>query len=217
VGHMTRTKDECRGYQLVARSGDDDEQPSAVRTTTGQAKELACAQGRTEELTATCKQIDASEGAGIRDRGAANRAGRVRSEMEQRRPGVMAEGRTELGVGGWGTMGTSLRRRGCGELPTAQQGQGPTSGSGGGPLELDAGQARQREGLGERSSKARSRSGELESHGWEEQRPSWGRDQGRTHQRRRAAAASKGARAGAPNRRRESRAGRDRGSSRAHG
>jgi hypothetical protein len=30
-------------------------------------------------------------------------------------------------------------RRGCGELPTAQQGQGPTIGSGGGPPELDVG------------------------------------------------------------------------------
>jgi hypothetical protein len=78
----------------------------------------------------------------------------------------MAEGRTELGVGGWGAMGMSLRRRGCGELPAAQQGQGPTSGSEGGPLELDAGQARQREGLGERSSKARSRPGRAGAPRW---------------------------------------------------
>jgi hypothetical protein len=44
VGHTTRTKDECRGCQLIARSGDDDEQPSAARrwrTTTDQTVELA--------------------------------------------------------------------------------------------------------------------------------------------------------------------------------
>jgi hypothetical protein len=41
---MTRTKDECRGCQLITRPGDDDEQLSAVRswrTTTGLAEELA--------------------------------------------------------------------------------------------------------------------------------------------------------------------------------
>jgi hypothetical protein len=44
VGHTTRTKDECRGCQLIARPGDDDEQPSVVRswrTTMGLAEELA--------------------------------------------------------------------------------------------------------------------------------------------------------------------------------
>jgi hypothetical protein len=50
--------------------------------------------------------------------GATNRTGQARPEMERRRRGAMVEGRTNVGVGGWGAMGTSLRGRGCGELST---------------------------------------------------------------------------------------------------